>query len=64
MLFRSLDYDPRQFVKPPHLTKAKTMAAVTMDDEQQEAMRDIAEQMDLGETFGTKNKKKESDKPK
>lgn len=60
---KQLDYDPRQFAKP-HLAKAKTMAAVTMNDEQQEAMRDIAEQMDLGETFGTKNKKRESDQQK
>lgn len=57
MAIKQIDYNPKFFVRPKGMKVAKTIGDVTIDANQQAAMSDIAEQMELGEKFGTHEKK-------
>ncbi len=54
---RQIPYKADLFVKPKNLKVAKTMGEIVLDDQQRSAMSDMAEDMNLGEAFGTKQKK-------
>jgi hypothetical protein len=54
---RQMPYKDDLFVKPKNLKAAKTMGEIVLDDQQRSAMSDMAEDMNLGEAFGTKQKK-------
>lgn len=53
---RQIAFDPKIYERPKNLSRAKTMGAVYLDDGQQSALRDLAEDMDLGTALGNKKK--------
>ena len=53
---KQIAFDTQIYERPKNLSRAKTMGAVYLDDSQQSALRDLAEDMDLGTALRHKKK--------